>query len=151
MSDQWQYQLRVYLDDAMAERAFRDGDDPRWPPLKAVLHRHDARMISQWQAFTDYVIETEAAGAETPLSKWTKATLSDPAMRAKHIGILRRAGRRRRGLPARGCRRPGGGLAAAGRGRSGAALDAPRHRSVEEHPRAAAVSQLASGSRNHAR
>ena len=86
MGDEFKYQLRVYLDDAMAERAFRDSDTPELAPLKAVLHRHDARMVSQWQAFTDYVAETEAAGAETPLSKWTKATLADPAMRIKHLG-----------------------------------------------------------------
>lgn len=86
MSDQWQHQLRVYLDDAMAERAFRDGDDPALTPLKEVLHRHNARMVSQWQAFTDYVAESGASGDDNPLAKWTKATLADPAMRAKHIG-----------------------------------------------------------------
>ena len=86
MSEQWQHQLRVYFDDAMAERAFRDGDLPELEPLKAVLSRHDARVVSQWQAFTDYVAESEAAGKDDPLAKWTKATLADPAMRAKHIG-----------------------------------------------------------------
>ena len=88
MTDQWKHQLRVYLDDATAERAFRDGDDPALQPLEAVLHKHDASMISQWQAFTDYVAETEAAGTETPLSKWTKATLADPAMRDTHLGAF---------------------------------------------------------------
>lgn len=86
MGDAFKYQLRVYLDDAMAERAISDGDTPELEPLEAVLHRHDASMVSQWQAFTDYVAETEATGAETPLSKWTKATLADPTMRVKHLG-----------------------------------------------------------------
>ncbi len=88
MSDEWKYQLRVYLDDAMAERTLREGDLPELAPLKAVLHKHNARMVSQWQAFTDYVAEAEAVGTETPLSKWTKATLADPAMRAKHLGAF---------------------------------------------------------------
>ena len=86
MIDQWQHQLRVYLEDAMAERAFRDSDLLEMEPLKAVLQRHDARMVSQWQAFTDYVAESEASGDNNPLTEWTRATLADPAMRAKHIG-----------------------------------------------------------------
>ena len=88
MGEPWKYQLRVYLDDALAETAIRDDDAPELQSLQAVLRRHDARMVSQWRAFQDYVAETEAAGEETPLSKWTKATLADPAMRARHLGAF---------------------------------------------------------------
>lgn len=88
MADGWKYQLRVYLDDALAERALRHEADDELKPLEDVLLRHDARLVSQWQAFQDYVAETEAAGQETPLSKWTKATLADPAMRARHLGAF---------------------------------------------------------------
>lgn len=88
MTDGWKYQLRVYLDDALAERAIHDDDVPELKPLRDLMHKHDARMVSQWRAFQDYVAETEAAGQETPLSKWTKATLADPAMRARHLGAF---------------------------------------------------------------
>ena len=88
MSNPLKYQLRVYLDDGLAEKAIRDADEPVLYPLKEVLRAHDARMVSQWQAFQDHVAEAEASGTETPLSRWTRATLADPAMRAKHLGAF---------------------------------------------------------------
>ena len=72
----------------MAETAIRDDEAPELKSLTDVLHKHNARMISQWRAFQDYVAETEASGQDTPLSKWTKATLANPAMRARHLGAF---------------------------------------------------------------
>ena len=89
MGEQWKYQLRVYLDDRLAEMARRDDGDAALQPLAAILARHDARMVSQFQAFEDYVAEAEKEGVDGfPLYKWTKATVADPAMRAKHIGTF---------------------------------------------------------------
>ena len=85
MSEQWQYQLRLYLSGDAAE-AMRSGhDDPALQPLTAILDKHGAAMVSQLDAFEGYVAEAEAAGPENfPLYKWTKATLDDPEKRTKH-------------------------------------------------------------------
>jgi hypothetical protein len=86
MSDQWQFQLRVYLSDELAESARHDPGDPALGHLRAVLDRHDATMSCQFDAFADYVAEAEAHGiADYPLYEWTKATIADPVKRAKHL------------------------------------------------------------------
>ncbi len=82
MDQPWQFQLRVYLDEAQAERArHREVVEP----LQTVLRNHAATMVSQLDAFEAYVAEAEAEGVEAfALYQWTKATVQDPAMRAKH-------------------------------------------------------------------
>ncbi len=86
MSEQWQYQLRVYLSDKLAEVARSDCDNPALKPLTDILSQHHATLVSQFDAFENYVAEAEKEGPENfPLYKWTKATVEDPAKRAKHI------------------------------------------------------------------
>ncbi len=86
MSEEWQYQLRVYLSDELAEVARNDRGNPALKPLEDVLNRHHATPISQFDAFENYVVEAEKHGPENfPLYKWTKATVDDPDKRAKHI------------------------------------------------------------------
>ncbi len=86
MSEQWQYQLRIYLSDEVAEVARSDRDNAVLKPLNDILHRHQATLVSQFDAFANYVAEAEKAGPEKfPLYKWTKATVDDPVKRAKHI------------------------------------------------------------------
>ncbi len=86
MSEQWQYQLRVYLDDALAKVARSDRGNPALKPLTDILDKHHATLVSQLDAFEAYVAEAEKAGPENfPLYKWTKATVEDPAKRAKHL------------------------------------------------------------------
>ena len=86
MSEGWSYQIRVYLGEDLAEAAYR-GDQSALQPLTSILDRHGATLTSQFRAFEDYVQEAERKGVESyPLYKWTKATVDDPAMRAKHIG-----------------------------------------------------------------
>jgi hypothetical protein len=54
-------------------------------PLADVLSAHGATLVSQLDAFEAYVAEAEREGADKyPLYRWTKATLDDPAKRAKH-------------------------------------------------------------------
>ncbi len=85
MSDLWHYQLRVYLDDQLAEAAYK-GDATALQPVTAQLEKHQAILVSQFRAFEDYVAEAEANGVDAfPLYRWTKATVQDPAMRARHI------------------------------------------------------------------
>ena len=86
MNDQWQYQLRIYLADELAEVARRDPAAPALEPLSRVLEKHSATMRCQLDAFVDYVAEAEAHGVEGyPLYAWTKATIEDPVKRAKHL------------------------------------------------------------------
>jgi hypothetical protein len=54
-------------------------------PLAEVLIKHDATLVSQLDAFQDYVAEAEREGPEKyPLYRWTKATIEDSAKRLKH-------------------------------------------------------------------
>lgn len=86
MSEQWQYQLRVYLSGELAEVARNDRGHSALKPLTDILNKHHATLISQFDAFESYVAEAEKEGPENfPLYKWTKATVDDPAKRAKHI------------------------------------------------------------------
>ena len=85
MSEQWQYQLRIYLSSEAAEAVRSGRNNPALQPLTAILDKHDAAIVSQLDAFESYLAEAEAAGSENfPLYRWTKATLDDPEKRAKH-------------------------------------------------------------------
>ena len=86
MGAEWQYQLRVYLPDDLADVARTDRGAPVLGPLAEVLKKHDATLVSQLDAFRDYVAEAEREGPEKyPLYRWTKATVEDPAKRSKHM------------------------------------------------------------------
>jgi hypothetical protein len=86
MNEPWAYQLRVYLPEALAEAARRDAGDPALAPLNAVLRRHGAAILCQYDAFAAYVAEAEREGVENyPLYRWTRLTIDDPEKRAKHI------------------------------------------------------------------
>jgi hypothetical protein len=86
MGDEWQYQLRLYLDDALSAAAREDADDPALAPLSAVLRKHHAALKCQYDAFAAYVSEAERQGAEDyPLYAWTKATIEDPEKKAKYL------------------------------------------------------------------
>ncbi len=86
MNEELQYQLRVYLNEELAEVARSDRDNATLKPLTDVLNKHQATLVSQFDAFANYVAEAEKHGPEGyPLYKWTKATVDNPAQRAKHI------------------------------------------------------------------
>ena len=86
MSDQWQYQVRIYLADEFAELARRDPNDPALAPLPEILAKHRATLKCQFDAFADYVAEAERNGTEAyPLHAWTKATIEDPVKKAKYL------------------------------------------------------------------
>ena len=86
MSEAWNYQIRITLDDACAATARRDPDDPALAPLAGVLRKHDAQLKCQFDAFAGYVAEAEAEGTERyPLYAWTKATIENPAKEAKYV------------------------------------------------------------------
>ena len=86
MSEQWQYQLRLYLADELAEAARCGAGVPELGSLRRILEKHDATMKCQLDAFTNYVVQAEADGVESyPLYEWTKATIEDPVKKAKHL------------------------------------------------------------------
>lgn len=86
MTEAWQYQIRIYLTENVAPIARQDSGNEALKPLADILARHDTTMKSQFDAFMDYVTEAEARGTEQyPLYKWTKATVEDPAKKAKYL------------------------------------------------------------------
>nr|WP_036259906.1 hypothetical protein [Methylocapsa aurea] len=86
MSDNWEYQLRIKLGDKYADIARSDPGNEAIRPIVEILIKHNAALKSQYDAFADYVSEAEKQGVEHfPLYKWTKATIEDPAKKAKHI------------------------------------------------------------------
>jgi hypothetical protein len=86
MNKQWEYQVRIYLGDELAEVARRDPDNPAIKPLADILAKHHATMKCQFDAFADYVAEAEKQGTENyPLYAWTKATIENPEKQAKYV------------------------------------------------------------------
>lgn len=86
MSEQWQYQLRVHLSDELAEMARGGQNKSALKPLTDILNKHHAALVSQFDAFENYVAQAEKEGpGNFPLYKWTKATVDDPVKRAKHV------------------------------------------------------------------
>jgi len=86
MSDKWHYQIRIYLADEFAELARHNPKVPEIVQLAAILAKHRAAMKCQFDAFADYVAEAEKHDPKDfPLYEWTKATIEDPAKKAKHM------------------------------------------------------------------
>lgn len=86
MSEEWQFQVRINLDDARSETARRDPNDPSLAPLGDILAKHNASLSCQYEAFAGYVATAEAEGVENyPLYAWTKDTIEDPVKKAKYL------------------------------------------------------------------
>lgn len=83
---QWQYQLRLVLEDGAAAAARRGRAEPVLRPVEEILDRHNATLVCQYDAFAAYCEEAERRGvAGYPLYAWTKATIEQPAKKAKYI------------------------------------------------------------------
>ena len=86
MNNQWEYQIRIYLDDEFAGAARRDPNHPAIKSLADILSKHHATIKCQFDAFADYVAEAEKHGIKDyPLYEWTKATIEDPAKKVKYL------------------------------------------------------------------
>jgi hypothetical protein len=86
MTEPLQYQVRIDLADQPAELARRRPDDPALEPLAGILRKHQATLKCQYDAFAGYVAEAEKEGIEGyPLYAWTRATIENPAKKAKYI------------------------------------------------------------------
>ncbi len=62
MTNQWQYQVRIYLADGFAEVAQRNPYDPAIAPLTDILTKHHATMKCELDLFADYLREAEKLG-----------------------------------------------------------------------------------------
>ena len=86
MSDEWLYQVRINLSDAFAKIARSDPDNAAIAPLAEILHKHNAKLKCQYDAFAGYVAEAEENGTENyPLYQWTKDTIENPAKKEKYL------------------------------------------------------------------
>ena len=82
----WRYQLRVQLTEEAAEEARAGRRHPCLEPLNGILAGHNAVLQCQYDAFAGYCAEAERQGVERyPLYAWTKATIEDPAKKAKYV------------------------------------------------------------------
>ena len=86
INEQWEYQIRVELDSETAELVRGNPTHPRCQKFNALLAEHGAVMKCQLDAFVEYVSETERQGqADSPLYRWTKATIEQPSKRSKYL------------------------------------------------------------------
>jgi hypothetical protein len=86
MKEPWDYQIRIYLDERLAEVARHEPNNLALKPLTDILAKHGAALKCQYDAFADYVAEAEKHGFENyPLYEWTKATINDSAKKEKYI------------------------------------------------------------------
>lgn len=84
--NEWEYQIRISLDESYAKniRSFVSND--KLKKLKVLLKEFDARLVCQFDAFSEYVDEAEKNGVDSyPLYKWTKATIEDENKKKKYL------------------------------------------------------------------
>ncbi len=85
MSTQWQYQVRINLDEQRAALARHELDNSAIKWLADILEKHGTTIKCQYDAFADYCAEAERNGTDDyPLYEWTKATIEDPVKKAKY-------------------------------------------------------------------
>lgn len=85
-NQQWLYQLRLTMSDALASSLRGDETASAHPALHAALRRHGATLVCQFDAFAGYVREAEQNGPDGyPLYAWTRATIEDPDKRARYL------------------------------------------------------------------
>lgn len=86
MANEWLYQLRLTVSDALAPSLRDEGVANAHPALHAALQRHGATLICQFDAFAGYVREAEQNGPDAyPLYQWTRATIMNPEKKAKYL------------------------------------------------------------------
>lgn len=86
MSDEWLYQVRINLSGEFAKIARSDPNNAAIAPLAEILHKHNAKLKCQYDAFAGYVAEAEENGTENyPLYQWTKDTIENPAKKEKYL------------------------------------------------------------------
>ncbi|WP_168789321.1 hypothetical protein [Paraburkholderia aromaticivorans] len=80
------FQLRITVSLELADTLRADPTCASHSALRDVLHRHDATLKCQFDAFADYVSEAERHGTENyPLYQWTRETIENPEKKAKYL------------------------------------------------------------------
>ena len=86
MSKQWQYQVRIFLNEDLAHIARNDPSNSALRNLIEILEKYKSGIKCQYDAFADYVAEAERVGTDQyPLYEWTKATISDATKKNKYL------------------------------------------------------------------
>ena len=86
MKEPWAYQIRIYLDEKLAEVARHEPGNLALKPLTEILAKHGAALKCQYDAFADYVVEAEKHGVENySLYEWTKATINNLEKKKKYV------------------------------------------------------------------
>ena len=95
MSEQWKFQVRIYLDDAFAEMARSNPGDPAIKPLADILKRHNASSASCSEnsviphKVSGRTLRFEAA-VHTPPSEYTVPKIATPPNAGTHPKSQRR-------------------------------------------------------------
>jgi hypothetical protein len=80
------YQIRLQVTAELADALRADPSHAAYPPLAAILGKHHATLICQYDAFAGYVAEAEREGTEQyPLYQWTRDTIENPEKKAKYL------------------------------------------------------------------
>ncbi|WP_429303758.1 hypothetical protein [Paraburkholderia sp. GAS199] len=85
-----QFQLRITASPELAEALRHDtafaAQPALLPAIQALLHRYDATLKCQFDAFAGYVSEAEQLGvAHYPLYQWTKDTIENPQKKVRYL------------------------------------------------------------------
>ncbi|TGP47390.1 hypothetical protein EN871_00840 [bacterium M00.F.Ca.ET.228.01.1.1] len=86
MDSTLKFQLRLTVAPELAEALRAAASGAAHKELERILHRHDASVKCQYDAFADYVSEAERDGIEQyPLYQWTRDTIENPQKKAKYL------------------------------------------------------------------
>ena len=77
MTEKWLFQVRLYFSSDFTKTFNSDKNSKKKEKLIAVLNKHNAELLSQFDGFMGYVLEAEKNGIDNyPLYQWTKDSLS---------------------------------------------------------------------------
>ncbi|WP_027214906.1 hypothetical protein [Burkholderia sp. WSM2232] len=86
MDSTLKFQLRLTVAPELADVLRADASGAGHQELQRILHRHDASVKCQYDAFADYVSEAERVGIQQyPLYQWTRDTIENPQKKAKYL------------------------------------------------------------------
>lgn len=86
MSDDWNYQIRITLNEEGATQFRTDPEAEKFSILHSVLTKYSASLKCQFDAFSEYVAAAESEGVEKySLYQWTKDTIENPEKKSKYL------------------------------------------------------------------
>ena len=86
MANDLNYQVRISLTDASAQRFKENPGSDEFVTLLSVLAKYDASLKCQFDAFSEYVQTADREGVDKYfLYQWTKDTIEDPTKKSKYL------------------------------------------------------------------